>query len=126
VVRDASSVEYCSGETLTMYNANGNSGNGKWLSDCWLTVQSTGATGKVYGTNLFHQWTADGATVNGIAAGVGFPGYNGQGLRQAQDSETGVTFDDTTSKTLHVEERSGTSSSLTLKLEQFSIDILLP
>ena len=118
-VRDAAGVEYCSGEQLFIHRANGNSGNGKWLADCWMTVQTAGATGNVYGINMTHQGTADGVTVNGIAAGPGYPGYDGK------YSETGVTFDDTTQKVLSVSERQ-TTNNLVIKLEQITLDITLP
>jgi hypothetical protein len=124
-VRDAAGVEYCSGEQLYIHRANGNSGNGKWLADCWITVQTAGKTGNVYGINMTHQWTADSVTVNGIAAGPGYPGYDSNGTRQAQDSETGVTFDDTTQKVLSVSERQ-TTNNLVIKLEQITLDITLP
>jgi hypothetical protein len=126
-VRDGAGVEYCSGEQIKIYNSNGNSGNGKWMADCWLTVQTTGASGNIYGVNHSVQWTADGVTINGITAGnAQYPGYDTTGLRQSNDSQTGVTFNDTTSKTLHVEERQTTNSSLTLWLNQFTIEIFLP
>jgi hypothetical protein len=59
-VRDGAGVKYCSGEQIKIYNANGNSGNGKWMADCWLTVQTTGVSGNIYGVDHSIQWTARG------------------------------------------------------------------